>query len=98
VRDGGGHSSLPTPQNPIERLARALQRLAEHALRTNSATRAYCAALAALHEGTLAADMRTASSEPADPAALLRLAASSAYNNAQLRSTCIPALLGACRT
>lgn len=91
----GGHSSLPTPDNAIYQLAQGLTRLSAYAfpLRTNSATRGYFAGLAGLYSGSLADDMRAAASEDADPAALARLAASSTYNNAQLRTTCIPTLL-----
>ncbi len=91
----GGHSSLPTADNAIYQLAKGLARLSafEFPLRTNSATRGYFAGLAGLYSGSLADDMRAAASEDADPAALARLAASSTYNNAQLRTTCIPTLL-----
>lgn len=95
VRNPGGHSSLPTPDNAIYALAQGLARLSPHAfpLRTNSATRGYFAGLASLSSGKLADDMRAAAEEQADPAALARLAASSTYNNAQLRTTCVPTLL-----
>ena len=95
ARDAGGHSSLPTPGNPIARLARGLARLSalEFPLQTNSATRGYYAGLAALYAGKAAADMQAASVEPQDPAVLARLAATSTYNNAQLRTTCVPTLL-----
>jgi acetylornithine deacetylase/succinyl-diaminopimelate desuccinylase-like protein len=95
VRNPGGHSSLPTPDNAIYALAQGLVRLSQHAfpLRTNSATRGYFGGLASLYSGRLAEDMRAAADEHADPAALARLAASSTYNNAQLRTTCVPTLL-----
>lgn len=95
VRNAGGHSSLPTADNAIYELARGLARLSEHAfpLRSNSATRGYFGGLADLHSGSLAEDMRAVAAEPSDPAALVRLAASSTYNNAQLRTTCVPTLL-----
>lgn len=91
----GGHSSLPGPGNPIYRLADALARLSklQFPLRTNDSTRAYYAGLATLYSGQLADDMRAAAQIDADPAALARLAASSIYNNAQLRTTCTPTLL-----
>ncbi len=95
ARNPGGHSSLPTPDNAIHQLAKALARLSDWSfpLHTNSATRGYYASLAELVPGPLAADMRAASKEPQDPAVLARLAASSTYNNAQLRTTCTPTLL-----
>ena len=95
ARNPGGHSSLPTADNAIQRLAQGLSRLASHQfpLHTNSATRGYYAGLAKLYSGAAAADMLAASREPQDPAVLARLAASSSSNNAQLRSTCVPTLL-----
>jgi acetylornithine deacetylase/succinyl-diaminopimelate desuccinylase-like protein len=95
VRHPGGHSSLPTPDNAIYRLAHGLAKLSalQFPLHTNSATRGYYAGLAKLYSGEAAAGMLAASREPQDPAALARLAATSTYNNAQLRTTCIPTLL-----
>ncbi len=95
VRNPGGHSSLPTADNAIYALAQGLVRLSGHAfpLRSNSATRGYFGGLADLYSGSLAEDMRAVAAEPSDPAALVRLAASSTYNNAQLRTTCVPTLL-----
>jgi len=95
VHNAGGHSSLPTPDNAIYRLAKGLDRLSslQFPLRTNSATRGYYAGLATFYTGKTAADMRAVGREPSDPAALARLAASSTYNNSQLRSTCVPTLL-----
>ena len=95
ARNPGGHSSLPTPDNAIYRLAQGLSRLAsfQFPLRTNSATRGYYQGLASLYSGPVAADMRAAAVEPQNAAALARLAATSTYNNAQLRTTCTPTLL-----
>ncbi|MGN6738407.1 M20/M25/M40 family metallo-hydrolase [Dyella sp.] len=95
VRNPGGHSSLPTPDNAIYRLAAGLMRLSklDFPLHTNSATRGYYARLATLYTGQAAADMRAVAHDPSEPAALQRLAASSPYNNAHLRTTCVPTLL-----
>lgn len=95
VRNPGGHSSLPTPDNAIYRLAAGLMRLSklDFPLHTNSATRGYYARLATLYTGQAAADMRAVAHDPSDPAAMQRLAASSPYNNAHLRTTCVPTLL-----
>ncbi|MEO8364965.1 MAG: M20/M25/M40 family metallo-hydrolase [Pseudoxanthomonas sp.] len=96
VHNPGGHSSLPTADNAIYRLAQGLSRLSafQFPLHTNSATRGYYAGLAALYPGQqIAQEMRAAAAEPQDAAALARLAATSTYNNAQLRTTCIPTLL-----
>ena len=95
ARNPGGHSSLPTADNAIARLAQGLVKLSalQFPLHTNSATRGYYGGLARLYSGPLAADMRAASVEPQDPTVLAKLAATSTYNNAQLRTTCVPTLL-----
>jgi acetylornithine deacetylase/succinyl-diaminopimelate desuccinylase-like protein len=95
ARHPGGHSSLPGAGNPVYRLAAGLHRLADlqFPLRSNPTTRAYFGALADLHDGQLAEDMRAVARNEENPEALSRLAASSLYNNAQLRTTCVPTLL-----
>ncbi len=96
VRNPGGHSSLPSKDNAIYRLAAALGRLAAYdfPLQTNAITRAYFARSAALSEGPLAAEMRAVSTgdEP-DPAAAARLTARSSFYNALLRTTCVATLI-----
>ena len=95
VHNPGGHSSLPVPDNAIYRLAQGLVKLSalQFPLRTNSATRGYYTGLARLSSGQTADDMRAVGHDPSDAAAVARLAASSTYNNAQLRTTCVPTLL-----
>ena len=95
VRNPGGHSSLPTPDNAIYRLAQGLVKLSamQFPLRTNSVTRGYYAGLAAQNSGTTAADMRAVAHDPSNTAATARIAASSINNNAQLRSTCVATML-----
>jgi acetylornithine deacetylase/succinyl-diaminopimelate desuccinylase-like protein len=96
VRNPGGHSSLPTKDNAINRLASALGRVASYQfpLKTNAVTRAYFARTAALSAGTLAAEMRAVSATAIpDHAAATRLAARSPFYNAQLRTTCITTLI-----
>ena len=95
VRNPGGHSSLPTPDNAIYRLAQGLVKLSalQFPLRTNTVTRGYYAGLAAQNSGQTAADMRAIGRDPSDMAAAARIAASSTYNNAQLRSTCVATML-----
>lgn len=95
VRNPGGHSSVPRPDNAIYQLAAGLMRLSklDFPLHANSATRGYYARLATLYTGQTAADMRAVANDPADPAAMSRLAASTPYNNAHLRTTCVPTLL-----
>lgn len=89
VTDEGGHSSLPTPDNPINALARGLARLADHRfpVSMNEVTRGFFARSAAFAEGDLAADMRSVATDPPDSSAVARLSQSPFYN-ALLRTTC----------
>lgn len=92
----GGHSSLPRPDNAIYELAAALERIAAYdfPVHTNPVTRAYFSRTALLVQGPLAADMRAvAASDRPDSAAAARLAARSAFYNAQLRTTCVATLI-----
>ena len=92
----GGHSSLPRKDNAIYELAAALGRVAgyEFPFETNAVTRAYFSRTAALVGSDIAADMRAVSaSGTPDQAAATRLAARSAYYNAQLRTTCVATLI-----
>jgi len=91
----GGHSSLPTPDNAIYRLAAALQRLAGYAFPAtlNDITRAYLDRAAATMPPVTAGDMRLAAR--GDSAAQARLSALSPFFNAQLRTTCVATRLEA---
>jgi acetylornithine deacetylase/succinyl-diaminopimelate desuccinylase-like protein len=92
VRNSGGHSSLPTKDNAIYRLAAALGHVAAYdfPVQTNAVTRGYFARTAALSSDALAADLRAVSAtERPDSAAAARLAARSPFYNAQLRTTCV---------
>lgn len=95
VKNPGGHSSLPTKENAIYRLAAGLSRLAsfEFPARTTEITRGYFARMADLSSGPEAADMRAVSRQPLDEAAAARLGAESAFHNALLRTTCVATLL-----
>ena len=94
ARDAGGHSSLPTRENPIYIDAGALSRLArtEFPVRLNEVTRAYFARMARFEKGGLAADFASIASPAPDPAAVDRLARTPFYN-AQLRTTCVATLV-----
>ena len=96
VKNRGGHSSLPTKDNAIYRLAAGLQRLAafEFPVRLNDITRAYFERMAPL-SGANAADMRAVAATPSSPAAAARLAKKSAFYNALLRTTCVATMLQA---
>jgi acetylornithine deacetylase/succinyl-diaminopimelate desuccinylase-like protein len=90
ARDRGGHSSMPTPANPIYRMSRALARLAAFSFPVDltDTTRAYFAGRANLESGQLAADMREAASGRLSPAALQRLSGA-VETNVSLRTTCV---------
>lgn len=90
VRDRGGHSSVPRPENPIYRLAAGLVRLADHrfAVSLNPVTREQFAASAAGESGEIAAAMRALAANPSDVAAAETLSAVPVYS-ALLRTTCV---------
>ena len=94
VKNPGGHSSLPTRDNAIYRLAEGLARLAkfEFPVTLNETTRAWLERAAPLEEAQVGADMRAVASARPDPAAVARLSAIPAYN-AQLRTTCVATML-----
>ena len=92
----GGHGSVPPEDNAIYQLAAALDRIEKlrFPVRLNDVTRAQFAALSALESGQVAADMKAASRDPADPAAIERLS-EDPYYNALLRTTCVATMLDA---
>jgi len=96
VKNPGGHSSLPVPDNAIYRLAAGLGRLAafRFPVRLNEVTRAFFTRSAAASNGADTADMKAILSQPADAAAALRLS-QRAYYNALLRTTCVATRLDA---
>lgn len=89
VRNKGGHSSVPVPDNAIYHLADALSRLGKFSfpLKTNEVTRAYFGQLAKIEKGPLAGDLAKVSEGSMDAAA--RVAAASPVWNATLRTTCV---------
>lgn len=91
VHNRGGHSSLPTPDNAVYRLADALERLRklEFPVRLNPVSRSYFERMARISSGELAADMRAVAKSPPDAGAVERLSREP-YYNAVLRTTCIP--------
>jgi acetylornithine deacetylase/succinyl-diaminopimelate desuccinylase-like protein len=94
VVNKGGHSSLPTGDNAIYRLAEGLTRLSKFSfpVNLNTTTRSSFERIAEIESPRTAADIRSVLSDHPDPAALARLSANTAYN-AQLRTTCIATLL-----
>jgi acetylornithine deacetylase/succinyl-diaminopimelate desuccinylase-like protein/pimeloyl-ACP methyl ester carboxylesterase len=97
VKSAGGHSSLPVRDNAIYRLAEGLARLSkfDFPVRLNETTRTFFERMSAHEAGQLAADMRAVSRDPADPAAVSRLAAASPFYNSMMRTTCVATMLEA---
>lgn len=94
VTNKGGHSSMPTPDNAIARLADAIGRVSRFhfPVHLNETTRAYFERSAAIQTGALGADMRAIANDERNSAAARRLSSSPFYN-AQLRTTCVPTML-----
>jgi acetylornithine deacetylase/succinyl-diaminopimelate desuccinylase-like protein len=88
--DKGGHSSKPTPANPIYHVAAAVERLSkfQFPLHLTDTTRQYFARRAELETGQVKADMLSVASASPDPAAIDRLSAV-VETNVMLRSTCV---------
>jgi acetylornithine deacetylase/succinyl-diaminopimelate desuccinylase-like protein len=96
IKNRGGHSSLPTRDNAIYRLAAALVRLSEFNFpyKFNETTRAFFEKVAAQENEQVASDMRSVLSGHPDLSALsfMRLSANPIYN-AQLHTTCVATML-----
>jgi acetylornithine deacetylase/succinyl-diaminopimelate desuccinylase-like protein len=96
VRNPGGHSSLPVPDNAIYRLADALARLARSPFpfELNPVTRAYFERLAPAESQQNAADIRAILATPPDAAAMDRLSRVPPFNSS-FRTTCVATRLSA---
>lgn len=96
VFNKGGHSSRPTPDNTIYRLADGLARLAHYQFpaELNETTRSFFEHMSKMNQGSLAADLAGAAKNPPDRASLERLS-ESPYYNALLRTTCVATRLTA---
>ena len=94
VKNPGGHSSLPSKDNAIYRLADALARLArfDFPVVLNETTRAYFLHSAALVDAQTGADMLSLASAQPDAAAVARLSNTIRYN-ALMRTTCVTTML-----
>ena len=94
VKNRGGHSSLPRPDNAINALARALVKIGNHTfpVEFNEITRAYFQRSAPVRGGQLGKDLKSASATPPDAAAIARLS-KDPWFNAQMRTTCIATML-----
>src|SRR5579864_239554 len=93
VRNKGGHSSLPVPDNAIYHLAGALARLSQFGfpLKTNDVTAKYFEEMSKLESGAMKEDLAKTAAH--DPEAMKRVAAASPAWNATLRTTCVATML-----
>src|SRR5579859_4356130 len=93
VRNKGGHSSIPVPDNAIYHLAGALDRLSkfEFPLKTNDVTRAYFEQMGNLEASAIKRDLGQAAGGSAE--AMKRVAAASPTWNSMLRTTCVATVL-----
>ncbi|MGO9897772.1 MAG: M20/M25/M40 family metallo-hydrolase [Bryobacteraceae bacterium] len=93
VRNKGGHSSLPVPDNAIYHLAGALVRLSQFAfpMKVTDVTRAYFAGMAKIDTTGVKADLEA--SAAGDQEAMKRIAAASPAWNSMLRTTCVATML-----
>src|SRR6516162_6714172 len=91
VTNPGGHSSIPTPENAISRLADALVRLQNYKFpfELNAVTRAFFQQTAKVQHGQVASDMLAVTKTPPDQEAIDRLS-QDPYYNALMHTTCIP--------
>src|SRR5579884_2246836 len=93
VRNKGGHSSMPVPDNAIYHLAGALDRLSKFAfpLKTNDVTREYFTEMSRIEKGPIHADLAAVAAGSQE--AMRRVAAASPAWNATLRTTCVATML-----
>ncbi|MFZ2508436.1 MAG: M20/M25/M40 family metallo-hydrolase [Steroidobacteraceae bacterium] len=90
----GGHSSWPSADNAIYRLARAIDRVAGHDFpkQTSELTRAYFRAAGALTPGDAGVAMRRYAEDPTDAEAIAFLSSKPQYVG-QLGTTCVATML-----
>ena len=96
VKNPGGHSSLPVPDNAIYHLANGLIRLEQYQfpLELNDVTRAYYEGMSKVESGQRAEDMRALLKSPPDQAAVARLSRDP-IDNSILHTTCVATRLNA---
>ena len=91
ARDKGGHSSVPTRENAIYRLADGLIRIADYdfPVRLNETTRIILEEASEQETGQLKTDLLAILGNPDDGAAAHRIAETSPWYNAMMRTTCV---------
>jgi acetylornithine deacetylase/succinyl-diaminopimelate desuccinylase-like protein len=97
VRNKGGHSSLPVPDNAIYHLAEGLARLAKFSFpfRLTDTTRVYFERSADAVGGQMGADMKALLKPAPDVQALSRLAQANPFYDASVRTTCVATTVNA---
>jgi acetylornithine deacetylase/succinyl-diaminopimelate desuccinylase-like protein len=96
VKNPGGHSSQPTKENAIYRLANGLVRMEAYdfPVQFSETTKSYFATMSSFENGSLAQDMKTVSGNFPDSNAVNRLA-KLPYYNAMMRTTCVATIVEA---
>jgi acetylornithine deacetylase/succinyl-diaminopimelate desuccinylase-like protein len=96
VKNPGGHSSLPVPDNAIYHLADGLARIEAYQFpfELNEITRAYFRQMSTIESAQVAADMKAVTKNPPDAAAIARLDADP-LSHATMRTTCVATRLDA---
>ncbi|MFZ1206156.1 MAG: M20/M25/M40 family metallo-hydrolase [Candidatus Acidiferrales bacterium] len=96
VKNPGGHSSLPVPDNAIYHLTDGLARLEHYKFpfELNAVTRAYFLQMASVESGQTADDMRAIARKNPGAAAIARLS-TDPLSNATMRTTCVATRLDA---
>ncbi|HVT94371.1 MAG TPA: M20/M25/M40 family metallo-hydrolase [Bryobacteraceae bacterium] len=91
VRNKGGHSSLPVPDNAIYRLADGLAKLEAYRfpVNLNPVSRQYFERMAEIAGGQTGKDMKAILEDPPLPGPVSRLS-KTAFFNAMMRTTCVP--------
>jgi len=91
ARNKGGHSSLPSRDNAIYRLASGLTRIANYDFpaRLNETTRIILEEASEQETGQLKTDLLAILGNPDDSEAARRIAVTSPWYNAMMRTTCV---------
>jgi acetylornithine deacetylase/succinyl-diaminopimelate desuccinylase-like protein len=96
LRNPGGHSSVPRPDNAIYDLSRTLLRLESHQfpVMSNALTRSYFAAMGQVETGPIAAALSQFARDPTDAAAVAQIRADPEYAN-KIATTCVATMAAA---
>jgi acetylornithine deacetylase/succinyl-diaminopimelate desuccinylase-like protein len=94
VKNPGGHSSQPSRNNAIYRLANGLVRMEafDFPVQFTETTKSYFATMSSFESGSLSEDMKAVAGNFPDTGAVNRLA-KLPYYNAMMRTTCVATLI-----